>query len=71
MIELKELTDELLKTKYDQFSNEGVMGQINKTAFSNGVKEGYTALADKIIKIVKETPNDMDLGDKIRHLKLY
>lgn len=71
MIELKELTDELLKTKYDQFSNEGVMGQINKTAFSNGVKEGYTALADKIIRIVKETPNDMDLGDKIRHLKLY
>jgi hypothetical protein len=71
MIELKEFTDELLKTKYNQFNNDDIMGQINRTAFSNGVKEGYNAIADKIVKIIKETPNDMDLGDKIRNLKFY
>ena len=71
MIELKELTDELLKTKYNQFNNDDIMGQINKTAFNSGVKEGYNAIANKIIKIIKETPNDMDLGEKIRYLKFY
>ena len=25
----------------------------------------------KFIKIIKETPNDMDLGEKIRYLKFY
>ena len=71
MIELKELTDELLKTKYNQFNNDDTMGQISKAAFNSGVKEGYNAIANKIIKIIKETPNDMDLGEKIRYLKFY
>jgi hypothetical protein len=71
MIKLNELSEELLKDKYCIISNDEMVVKTGRAAFKDGVNEGYNALVEKIKQIIKETPNDMDLGEKIRFLKFY
>jgi hypothetical protein len=71
MIKLNELSEELLKDKYCIISNDEMVVKTGRSAFKDGVNEGYNALVEKIKQITEETPNDMDLGEKIRRLKFY